>query len=40
MSAPSRLQVALPAVLTFVFGLAFGLVAGRILWVSGPESGR
>jgi hypothetical protein len=38
MTAPSRLQVALPAVLTFVFGLAFGLVAGRILWVTPADS--
>jgi hypothetical protein len=28
----SRLQVALPAVLTFVFGVAFGIVAGRMLF--------
>lgn len=39
MSSPSRLQVALPAVVTFVFGLAFGLVAGRILWVGQPAAG-
>lgn len=35
MSSSPRLQVALPAVIMFVFGLAFGLVAGRILW-AGP----
>lgn len=34
----SRVNAALPAVLTFVFGLAFGLVAGRILWGDATRS--
>ena len=32
MTSPSRLQAALPAILTFIFGVAFGLIAGRMLW--------
>lgn len=39
MTSPSRLQVALPAIVTFIFGLAFGLVAGKILWVAAPGPG-
>ena len=38
MTSPSRLQVALPAIITFVFGVAFGLVAGKMLFTRPAEA--